>query len=511
MRSLRQVIVALLLCVCCGRTCLGQEVDFPGFNDYVQAAMAQWEVPGIAVAAVKEGEIVLQRGYGVRKAGDNAHVDQDTLFAIASNTKQMTAALMATFVDERRMTWDDAVKTHLPELELFDPVVSRELTLRDLLCHRNGLPDFGGDIVWWGSTYDRHEVLRRVRYVRPVSSFRSKWAYQNTMFIAAGEAIAKVSGQSWESTLQQRLLTPIGMTTTLTSARQLEGKSNVATPHFRSGDRVKTIAWRNLDNGGPAAGVISNARDMSLWLRWLLNGTVVDGRPIISPNSLRELWSPQTVMIVSQRDRELFGSQFRAYGLGWMIRDYHGMKVLMHGGWADGMYSFSAIVPERKAGVVVLSNLHNRDLALPLAYRLLDHCLNRTPKDWCGEEWKVTRETEIRHEREFERLLAERHLGTQPSLALDAFVGKFASELYGPIAVELRDNQLQLKLLASPTYIADLVHWHHDTFRAIWQDPVAETGFVTFTLGSNGRVADVRFRMAEFIDPSEYVYRRLEP
>lgn len=482
---------------------------FETLEQDVRQALQQWEVPGIAAAAVKDGEVVLTRGFGVRKQGDPTPVDDRTLFAIASNTKQMTATLLATFVDERQIRWDDRAQNHLPDLQLADPYASRELTIRDLLCHRNGLPDYGGDIMWWGATNDRTEVLRRVRFVQPISSFRSKWAYQNTMFTAAGEVAAKLSGESWDATIQQRLFRPIGMNSTLTSTHQLAGQSNVATPHMRVAGKVQIIDWRNLDNGGPAASVISNAHDMGLWIRWLLNETKVEGKPIVSPKSLQELWAPQMVMSVSERDRSLYGTHFRAYGLGWLIRDYHGLLVLCHGGWADGMFSFSVIVPERKAGAVVLTNLHNRDLSVPIAYRVLDECLGRVPKDWIGEYWKIVQEREQKQAEDLQQREGERHKDTKTSLPLTEFAGTYSNDLYGPIEVKMENDQLRLRLSASPTMVAELKHWHHDTFQAIWRDPVAEMTFVQFSLNEKGQVSEVKFPMSDFIDPSTYSYKRV--
>jgi len=490
---------------------IAEAPKFEQLDEDVRKALQQWEVPGIAVSAIKDGETVLTRGFGVRKAGDSTPVDDRTLFAIASNTKQMTATLLATFVDERRIRWDDRVQNYLPELQLADSYASRELTIRDLLCHRNGLPDYGGDIMWWGATNDRREVLRRVRFVQPSSSFRSKWAYQNTMFTAAGEIAAKLSGESWDATIQKRLFRRIGMNDTLTSTHQLAGQSNVATPHMRVAGKVQIIDWRNLDNGGPAASGISNAHDMGMWIRWLVNETKVDDKPIVNLTSLRELWAPQMVMTVSERDRSLYGTHFRAYGLGWLIRDYHGFQVLCHGGWADGMLSFSVIVPERKAGAVVLTNLHNRDLSVPMAYRILDECLGLPPKDWVSEYWKTLQEREQKQADEFRQREAERHKDTKPSLPLTEFAGTYANDLYGPIDVKLENDQLRLRLSASPTMIADLKHWHHDTFRAIWLDPVAETTFVHFSLNEQGQVSEVKFPMSDFIDPSTYSYKRRGP
>lgn len=506
------LICSLVLTIAAGQTRgFSQAPKFDGLDEEVRQALQQWEVPGIAVAAVKDGETVLTRGFGVRKLGDSTAVDDRTLFAIASNTKQMTATLLATFVDERRIHWDDRVQKYLPDLQLADSYASRELTIRDLLCHRNGLPDYGGDIMWWGATNDRIEVLRRVRYVQPISSFRSKWAYQNTMFTAAGEVAAKLSGESWDATIQKRLFRPIGMNSTLTSTHHLADQVNVATPHMRVAEKVQFIDWRNLDNGGPAASVISNAHDMGLWIRWLVNETNIDGKPIVSQTSLRELWAPQMVMNVSDRDRSLYGTHFRAYSLGWLIRDYHGWKVLCHGGWADGMFSFSIIIPERKAGAVVLTNLHNRDLSVPIAYRLLDECLGLPPKDWIGEYWKINQEREQKQATDFQQRETERHKDTKPSLPLSEFTGTYSNDLYGPIEAKLENDQLRLRLSASPTMVADLKHWHHDTFRAIWLDPVAETTFVQFSLNDKGQVSDVKFPMSDFIDPSTYSYKRIGP
>jgi CubicO group peptidase (beta-lactamase class C family) len=504
-----RALVAVALCQGAGKA---QESTFDSLVAEIENARERWQVPGVAVTAIKDGEIAFLRGFGVRKTGETANaakVDERTLFAIASNTKSMTATLLAMLVDQREIRWDDRVVGLLPEVQMFDPYVSRELTIRDLLCHRNGLPDFGGDIVWWGSTYDRSDVLRRIRHVRPVTSFRSRWAYQNTMFIVAGEIAAKICRKPWDQLMEERLFEPIGMEDSLTSVRRLGGKTNVASPHMRIGDRVEPIAWRNLDNGGPAASVISNAKDLAAWLRFLVNGATVNGKEFVSQKSLQDTWAAQMVLPVSDHDLKFFGSNFRAYGLGWMIRDYHGMKVLYHGGWADGMLSFTAFVPERKAGVAVLTNLHNRDLSIPVAHCLLDHCLGRPSRDWCGEFLATTLQNERQRQIDVDRLQADRHRDTRPSLPLAEFAGKYANDLYGPLEVALHDGQLELKLLASPTYSARLTHWHFDTFQAIWADPVAETSQITFSMNAEGRATNVRFRMADFIDPTTYVYERI--
>jgi CubicO group peptidase (beta-lactamase class C family) len=233
----------------------------PDFDQYVEKAMKDWEVPGLAIAIVKDDRIVFAKGYGVREIGGTAAVNEQTLFAIGSSSKAFTAATVALLVDEGKIKWDDPVTKYLPSFQLFDPYSTRELTVRDLLTHRSGLER--GDLTWYASPYDRNEVLRRIRFLKPSWSLRSRFGYQNVMFLAAGQIMPALTGKEWDDVVHERIFVPLGMNSSSTSIKKFAGVDNVASPHSKIDDKLQKVAWRNIDNIGPAGSINSNVIDMA--------------------------------------------------------------------------------------------------------------------------------------------------------------------------------------------------------------------------------------------------------
>ncbi len=338
----------------------------------IEAARTQWQVPGLAVAIVKDDQLLLAKGYGVKRLGTEGAVDSDTLFAIASNSKAFTAAGLAILVDEGKLNWDDPVTKYLPYFRLKDPLAS-DMRVRDLLCHRSGLGTFSGDLLWWGTPYTPKEVLERAVHLEPAAPFRAEYGYSNLMFLAAGEVIEAASGHKWSEFIHERILKPAGMTRTITSVRDLVAQENYATPHKTLLDSSKPIAWMNWDTMAAAGGIISSADDMSLWLRaQLRGGGLPAGKRMFSEKAGHEMFQAQMAMKLPARPSARFPStHFRAYGLGWALSDYKGVKVVGHGGGYDGMYSQVVMVPEQKLGIVVLTNSMT-SISNMLAYRALD-------------------------------------------------------------------------------------------------------------------------------------------
>ncbi len=293
-------IAFLILMLCAGPlNANAQRLPLRGFDAYVQKALQDWGCPGLAIAIVKNDSVIYAKGFGVRQIGSTAQVDEKTIFGIASCSKAFTAASIAMLVDEKKLRWDDPATKHLDGFQLYDPYVTREITVRDLLSHRSGLPAFGGDLIWWGSTYSRDETLRRIRFVKPATSFRSHYAYQNIMFIAAGQVVSTVSGKPWDDFVKERIFTPLGMRSSSTSVKSLQGIEDIATPHMRVDGKTRAIAWRNLDNGAPAAGINSNVLDMARWIRLQLGHGQFEGKKLFSSSAGEEMWSAQTVIPTS--------------------------------------------------------------------------------------------------------------------------------------------------------------------------------------------------------------------
>jgi CubicO group peptidase (beta-lactamase class C family) len=478
------IIIAALLVVVQARPSPSQDATLNGFDDYVNKALKDWEVPGLAIAVVKNDQIVHAKGYGVRKLGDPAPVDEKTLFAIGSSSKAFTAAAIAMLVDEGKMKWDEPATKYLPGFQLFDPYVTREITVRDLLCHRSGLDR--GDFIWYGTPYGRDEIWNRIRYVKPSSSFRSKFGYQNIMYLAAGQIVARVSGKSWDDFVRDRIFVPLGMSSSNTTIRAFAGQNNVATPHAKVEEGVKTIPWRNIDNIAPAGSINSNVVDMAQWVRLQLGEGSFKGARLISSGAAKEMHEPQTIIPADpQLSMFMPAAHFRSYGLGWMLQDYRGRKVVQHGGAIDGMIAMVGMIPEEKLGVVILSNLQGQFLPTALMFRIFDAYLGAPSKDWSGEMLKGIKGLEEQGKAAQKKIEESRVKGTQPSLALEKYAGTYKDDAFGDAKVSLENGRLVLRL---PSFVADLEHWHYDTFRATPRDNVVGgKALATFTLNSQGK------------------------
>lgn len=467
-----------------------QRGPLSGFDNYISQAMRDWKVPGLAIAVVRNDSIIHMRGYGTRTMNANESVDENTLFAIGSTSKAFTATLVGMLVDEGKMRWDDPAHVHLPGLELFDPYVSKEITIRDLLTHRSGL--VRGDLIWYATGFDRREILRRVRFLKPTWSVRSRFGYQNIMYLAAGEAVMTVTGQSWDDMIRDRIFTPLGMTRSNTSTDALARTSNVATPHADIDDTLRVVSWHNIDNIGPAGSINSSVSDMSKWVRFQLAGGKVGTKSLVATATLQETHNPQMVVPLSADTRQLNPyTHLMSYGLGWFIQDYRGRELRQHGGNIDGMSAVVALMPEEKLGLVVLTNANGSPLPTIAMYRAIDALVGAPPRDWSAEYRKlVTKQRALRNETETKRL-ALRASGTSPSLALDKYAGVYADSMYGDAKVRADNGKLFLSY--GKYFDGVLEHWHHDTFRAIWKERMLGKTFVTFALDADGKVksADV--------------------
>jgi CubicO group peptidase (beta-lactamase class C family) len=493
----------LLLVLALAQTALAQNGSLNGFDDYVNKALKEWEVPGVAIAVVKGDQVVLAKGYGVRKLGDPAPVDERTLFAIGSSSKAFTAAAVAMLVDEGKVKWDDPVTKYLPGFEMYDPYVTRELTVRDLLTHRSGLQR--GDFLWYGTELDRDEILRRARFLKPSWSLRSTFGYQNIMFLAAGQLVARVSGKSWDEFIQQRIFTPLAMNASSTSIKALKTADNVATPHAKVNDKVQVIPWRNIDNIAPAGSINSNVVDMAQWVRLQLNQGTLQNQRLFSPAVAKEMHTSQTIIRYEPPYAMWYpDAHFLNYGLGWFLSDYRGRKVVEHGGAIDGMRAEVALMPEEKLGVVVLGNMNGSILPVALMYRIFDSFLGTPSRDWSAELLKSSKTLEEQAKAAEKKQESARVAGTNPSLSLEKYAGTYRNDLYGEVKVTQNNSRLNLRY--GPTFTSDLEHWHYDTFRARFFAAGDAKIFVTFALNAQGKVDTLALGLPGMAD---YPFKRV--
>lgn len=464
-------------------------------DEYAAKAGREWKVPGFAVAIVKDDRVVFIKGYGVRELGKPEPVDKDTLFAVASNTKAFTSAALATLVDEGKLKWDDRVTKYLPWFQLYDPYVTREMTVRDLLSHRSGLATFGGDLLWYETTYSREEIIRRVRFLKPLHSFRGRYGYQNIMFLAAGEIVPAVTGKSWDDYVREKFFAPLGMTRTVTTYKQLTAAQNVATPHNEFEGRVRVVHYANVDSAGGAAAINSTAAEMAEWVRLQLGRGTYGGKRIFSAAASREMWSPHMIVPITEpAERFNPAVHFTLYGLGWGLSDYRGRKVVTHSGGLDGMTSRVALMPEENLGVVILTNSET-PLQAFFHYKVFDVFTGAPARDWSADFTTLVKAAQEREAAEAQKLEAARVPNTKPSLPLGSYAGTYGGQMYGEAKVSEENGRLVVRLVPAPAYVGDLEHWHFDTFRIKWRDSVIypyPRGWVTFQLDAQGKVSEMK-------------------
>lgn len=462
-------------------------------DDYATTVMTTWKGPGMAIAVVKDDKVVMAKGYGLREIGKPDKVDENTLFAIASNTKAFTTAALAILVDEKKIAWNDKVSKYLPDFQMYDPWVTNELTIRDIVSHRVGLDTFSGDLLWYDTTYSTDEMLRRVRYLKPVSSFRSRYGYQNLMYIAAGRIIEKVSGKSWAEFTRERILGPLGMNRTTTSVRDM--KDNFAMPHNESGGTMRALPVGYLDDAIGAVRLNASVADLSKWLRLQLGRGTFEGKKIFTPEQSWQMWSPHTLQPISEAASKNNPTQhFRAYGLGWGMYDYHGRKILNHSGGLDGMLSFTVLIPEENVGFVVLTNNESPSFLIMMS-KIRDVFVNAPKRDWNEEAKTQMAANKTNDEAAAKKIDDARVKDTKPSLALKNYAGTYTSQMYGDVTVAEENGKLVMRLVPAPNFVADLEHWHYDTFQIRWRSSVHYNfprGFVTFTIDKNGKTDELK-------------------
>jgi CubicO group peptidase (beta-lactamase class C family) len=486
-------ITALAILLLCARTVLAQSGLPADLDTYVARVLKTFEVPGLSVAILKDGKVVLAKGYGIRKLGKPTPVDENTLFGIGSNTKAFTSAALASLVDEGKISWDDRVYERLPGFQMYDPYVSHEMTIRDLLTHRSGMGLGEGDLLFWPrTTFTREDIIYRLRFMKPASSFRSRFAYDNLLYIAAGQIIPAVTGKSWEDYVRERILLPLGMNTTNLSNAAFKPGDNYAWPHSKLDGKLQVIDFINLDNAGPAGSINSSVAEMAKWVTLQLNRGKFpnsDAR-LFSERQSREMWSAQTILPAGERPGPLaaLNSKFADYGLGWGLRDYHGRKLVGHTGGVAGFVSRVMLVPEENLGVVILTNAEEDGAFDSILFYLLDSYFGVSSTDWIAA-FKAAKDERVKVATQvtIDQSNAEPAVA-KPSLPLNEYAGLYNDAWYGPATIRLENAGLVFTLDHTPKAVADLQIWQYDTFKAHWRDRTIEDAFVTFALNPVGRV-----------------------
>ena len=460
--------------------------------------MTAFEVPGVSLAIVKDGHVVVAKGYGVRKLGEPAMVDAKTRFGIASNTKAFTATALGILVDEGKIRWDAPVIDYLPWFQMSDPYVTRQLSVRDLLVHRSGLGLGAGDLLWWPpSTYTRKEVAQRLRYLPLATSFRSAYAYDNVLYIVAGELIEAVSGQPWEDFMSSRVLAKVGMTDSTVRHSDAAKSGNIAAPHARVEGKVRPIAPFTSDTTNAAGGINSNAGDMAKWMLVQLDeGKLADGTALVRPATARQLTTVVTPMPLGQPPPELRAvfPNFAGYGLGFVLNDYRGHKLVSHNGGLPGYVSKVAMLPDQHLGVAVLTNQESTAAHDAIAYSILDAYLG-AKLDWIATFQGLAKRQSEANTSTTKASAAARDAASKPSLPLERYAGTYHDAWYGDMTIAGGASGLTITFDRTPSLSGTLEHWQYDTFVAKWTDrELRADAFVTFSLNPDGTVDTVKMR-----------------
>ncbi|MBE3671938.1 serine hydrolase [Pseudoalteromonas distincta] len=471
------------------------QVDTNKIDDVIKASMARFDVPGMAVAIVENDKVIFAKGFGVTNLDTNKKVNKDTLFGIASNTKAFTTAALAKLVDEGELSWDDRVIDHLPEFRLYDSYVTREMRIRDLLSHRSGLGLGQGDLMIWPST-DKSvdEILAGLQYLKPASSFRSKYAYNNLMFVTAGEVVARVSGMSWNDYIEKNILQPLHMDNSRAGFSRIpKSNKNWATGHIPMDGTLHPFFVNYLEDFRGAGAIASSVSDMSQWLRTqLAGGKMPNGEQLFSEKQQAQMWHPHITSMASKSAFESYHQQFRGYGLGWSIEDYHGFKKLGHGGGILGMVSQVTLLPEKKLGIVILSNQQAFGALSAVTHEVLEDALELEDKDWVEDLAKSHFEGK---QQAYANAKPEAPADYQPQLPNINYTGTLQDDWYGDVIIEQLDGKLRIDFTHTKRLKGTLEHYTGNTFIVKWDERLLEAdAFIRFEMSSQNRVNSAKMR-----------------
>lgn len=487
-------------------------------DSLVNKALQTFEIPGIALAIIKDNKIIHSKGYGVRSLNTNLPVDENTLFGIASNSKAFTTATLGILVDEGKLNWDDKVIDYIPEFRLYDPYVSNDFTIRDLLTHRSGLGLGAGDLMFFpdSTNFTVDDIIHNLRYLKQTSSFRSKFDYDNLLYMVAGEIVKRVSGQSWESFVEESIMRPLGMDNSAASFRRLEDKSNVIDGHAPVEGKVKVVR-RHMDIEGenPAGGIYSSIADLSKWVMMHLNngkyGTEYQSQ-LLSEEVHNEMWSPQTILPLN-RKVDKYNSHFRSYGLGWFLIDVNGYKEVAHGGSLEGMVTLVTMYPELNLGIIVLTNQQAGGAMVAITNTVKDIYFAMELTDWINI-YKEKSEKGIEASKKItDEIWAEinKNTAAKTSVDLNKFIGVYKDDWFGEVEISEKNNKLFFKSMRSPKLNGEMFFYKGNTFVVKWTIRSFDAdSFVKFNLDFEGKPKSIEMKAISPFTDFSYDFHDLD-
>ncbi|WP_020600400.1 serine hydrolase [Spirosoma panaciterrae] len=475
---------------------------------YIKRGMADWQIPGLAVAIVKDGKVIVSKGYGVREvagatSGKSEPVDENTLFFIASNTKLFTGTALAKLDDEKKLSLNDKVTRFLPDYKLYDPAATQLVTIRDVLSHRLGTKTFQGDFSFWNSNLSRAEVVRKMRLLKPEGQFRQDYGYCNSGFVTAGEVLSKVSGQTWEQYIDSNIIKPLGMTNTYLLTTGAENRPNMARPYTTSFGPLKRLPYDYIDNLAPAGSMVSCVKDLSKWLMMQLDSGRFEGKRILPWSVVQKTRDGNTIL--TTRKSGLFPTHVRTYGLGVLMTDYAGRQVYWHTGGAFGFVTNTCFVPEEKLAITILTNQDNQNFFEALRYQILDAYLG-VPYTDRSRFFLPGAQAEAKKQAEELQAMADRVAKkTKPALPLSAYTGSYRNPIYGTVTIRTEGDGLKVAFEHHPNLTAKLDYMDDNTFRLTYSNQAYGIFPAKFTVKGNA-VSGVALKASDFVEFDAYSF-----
>jgi CubicO group peptidase (beta-lactamase class C family) len=462
----------------------------PQVDDLVARTMKTFEVPGIAVGIVKDGKVVLAKGYGVNNINTGQKTDANTLFGIASNSKAFTSAALAMLVDEEKIGWDDKVTKYIPEFRMYNDYVTNEFTIRDLLTHRSGLGLGAGDLMIWpdGHNFTPDDIIKNIQYLKPVSGFRSKYDYDNLLYVIAGEVIHRVSGQTWDDFIEQRIMKPLDMNQSGASWRKLKDTTNAIVPHVPTDGKLKVVPRYTNPIFDAAAGIYSSVNDLNKWVIAQLNeGRYGNNQRLFSEARQKEMWTPQTIQPV--RDTKPYKSLFKTYGLGWQLQDFNGFLQVSHTGGLDGIVTQVILYPEIELGIIVLTNQQSGAAFNAISNTIKDSYLGISNPDHVATLSAGQRAKEDDADKITDEVWAAVNKNLKSKVKVDAkkYIGTFTDQWFGDVVITEKKGKLYFTSKRSPRLSGEIFLYKDQNFVVKWNErSFGADSHIFFTLNEKG-------------------------
>tara|TARA_R110002074_G_scaffold399589_1_gene593099 strand:- start:90 stop:1622 length:1533 start_codon:yes stop_codon:yes gene_type:complete len=474
-----------------------QQIQLDSLDLQIRQIIKDFEIPGLSIGIVRNDSIIFTKGYGNLEIHKERKVDENTIFGIGSISKSFTALTLGILVDEGKIDWDDKVKEYLPYFELYAPYVTDNFSIRDLLTHRSGLKDVSGGTLWYHSDYSRKEIIKRLKYLEPVSTYREKPAYQNVMYVVASEIVKTVSGISWDNFLKARVFDKLKMNNSTSLSIERESNRNLAQPHIWNEDYKKVaIIQEKGDNLAPGGFIYSSAVEMSSYMRLLLNNGAIGNDTIVSPKIINEIFKPQIIYPIGGTP---FYNEFTSYGFGWWLTPKNGHKIIEHSGGIDGMSANLVMIKDMNLGFVILTNASKEPAAFLLTAKILEKLFNDKSyniysrvMDYRNQNLKKKKEAPIQ---------ISKTPKTKPSLEIQKYAGKYSDKMYGDILINYTESGgLEISFSHSQVFKGKLEHRHFDTFKIDWNDIRVPNGFLTFNFNSKREILGFSIDQENLLD-----------